>query len=75
MGSILRIRREQPTREAIVVTVGEVIIDEDWVGVVFILEAPLHAIDLRLRNFKTGPAIPLEAGCFGQTAKAGDETT
>ncbi|CRK33032.1 hypothetical protein BN1708_005977 [Verticillium longisporum] len=65
---------EDRVGEAVVVAVGEVVVDEDGVGAVFVLEALLHASDFCLGNLEARPAVPLEARGFGQTAEASDET-
>lgn len=61
------------TGKAIVVSVGELVVDEDRVGPVLDAQALLHACGLSLGDLQTWPAVPLERGRLGESAKAGDE--
>lgn len=63
------------TSEAVVVSVCQLIVDEDGMGAILILEASLHAFDFVLRHLETRPAVPLEAGRFAQAAETGDKAT
>lgn len=58
------------TGEAIVVLVGEVVVDKDRVRIALLLEPVLHVVDLCLWDLQTGPAVPLICHCLGQTAEA-----
>lgn len=62
------------TRKAIVMAIGQVVVDKDRNGAVLLLEALLHRPRLGLGHFDTGPAIPLEAGCLGKTAESGHQS-
>lgn len=44
--------------------VGKLIVNEDGVGIVFVLETLLHAGDLVFGNLEARPAVPLEACGF-----------
>jgi hypothetical protein len=66
-------KRRGLTGKAIVVSVGELIVDEDRMGAVLVLEPLLHTGHLVLRDLKAGPAVPLEVGGLAKTAETGDE--
>lgn len=55
-------RPEKLTRKAIVVAVGQVVVNEDWDRAVLFLEALFDDRDLGLGNLQAGPAVPLEGG-------------
>lgn len=62
------------TRKAVVVAVGQLIIDKNWMRAVLFLEALLHALDLAVGDLEAGPSVPLEAGCLAKPTQTSDET-
>ena len=54
--------------------VGKLVVHEHGHGAVLIPQALPHGAGFGLRNLKTGPTIPLEAGGLGQAAEASDQT-
>lgn len=73
--TVLGMQNVKLTREAVVVTVGQLIVEHDWDCIVVVLELLLEGADLVLCNLQSRPAVPLEQGGFGQAAQATDKTT
>lgn len=63
------------TGEAVVVAVGQVVVEHDGNRVEVVLKLLPQVANLVLWDLKTGPAIPLESGRFGETAQAADESS
>lgn len=63
------------TREAIVVTICQLVINEHWHSVILLLQALLHNGNLLLRDLQTGPAVPLEGRGLGQATQSADQAT
>ena len=62
------------TRKTVIMTISQLIVNKYGNGVVFLLQALLHAGGLGLGNFQARPSVPLELCSLGQAAQASDET-
>lgn len=62
------------TRKAVVMTISQLVVNEYGNGVVFLLQALLHAGGFGLGNFQAWPSIPLELCTLSQAAQTSDET-
>ena len=68
-------RSQKLTGKSIVVTIRQIIIDEDRDCAVFIVQALLDNRDFRFGNLQTRPTIPLEGGGLGQSTEATHQST
>lgn len=63
------------TGEAIVVLVGEIVVNKDRVSIALLLQTVLDEIDLALWNLQTGPTVPFVGHGLGQAAQTSDQAT
>lgn len=68
MGSFLRTNQIEHTAESVVVAVGELVVDKNGVGSVFILQLLRNCGYLAFRDLHARPPIPLEARRLAQAA-------
>jgi hypothetical protein len=61
-------RMIQLTGETVVVAIGQFVGDENWSGIVLVLQTAREAINLVFGNLETWPAIPLEGRGLGKPA-------
>lgn len=64
-----------PTRKTVVMSIGQLVVNKDWMCVVLVLETVGHAIDLVLGDFDSRPSIPLKGGCFAETTETSYQST
>ena len=55
--------------------IRQLVVEHDGYSVVLILELGGEGGDLVLWDLKTGPAIPLEGRCLGQSTQTTDQTS